>query len=134
MGYALWVMRASAPRGSAFCLLTSALVLVKPGLEPLVESLVVFLRVELLPGDVGDDGAGTRQARALDVLRRVPQLRAEDGAGALEEHRVDVDHDHRARQLAVHAEALEQPRVGADLRAPVDPQRLAAARNEEKQC
>src|SRR5688572_9913321 len=106
---------------------------VQAGLEPLVEPLVVFLIVEPALRKGGDDAAGARQALALYVVRGVPEVGAEDGAGALEEHGVHAHHQHRARQLALDAEALQQLRVGANLGAAVDAQRLADARHQEQE-
>ena len=70
---------------------------------------------------------------ARHLGRRVPQARAQQRARALEVHRLHFDHQHRARQLAVHAEAFQQRRIGADAAQAVDAQRLAHARHQEQQ-
>src|SRR3546814_3204958 len=70
-----------------------------------------------------------------DTLFPYTTLFRSDGAGALEEHRLDRDHHHRARQLPSqligHRKALQQRRVGTETGAAVHPQRRAGTRSEE---
>src|SRR5215470_13269702 len=111
----------------------SARRLVDRRLQPLGRGAIVLGTTELAAGEIGEDGAGARQAPALDVARRVPQLRAHDRLGALIEHALDRHDQHRARRLALDQEALRQRRIGRDHGAAGDPDGLAAARDQEQQ-
>src|SRR5687767_4475153 len=67
---------------------------------------VILLPAHLALGDRGEDRAVARQARAVNVARGVPQLRAQDRLGALEIDALDRNDDDRARRLAGEHEAL----------------------------
>ena len=102
-------------------------------LHPLRREAVVLVAAQLAAADLGEDFSGGRQAGALDLHRRVPELGSHDRLGALEEHLLDRDHEHAARRLALHGEARAQLRIGRDRGAAHDAHRLADAGNEEDQ-
>jgi CheY-like chemotaxis protein len=81
---------------------------------------IVFLTADRIVAHIGQDLAGRRQGFGINPFVRVPEVGADDGAGALE---VDLLHRHdddRAGRLAVHPERRAQLRIGGNLRAAVD--------------
>jgi hypothetical protein len=73
------------------------------------------------------------RASGIDLTLRLPQSRADDGAGALEIGLDHGDHQAGARRLAVDGEALQQVGIGADHRPAVDPEGRARAGDQEHQ-
>src|SRR6266702_4879402 len=106
---------------------------VQTGSHPFNEVAIIRERVESLTENALVHVARARQARALDMARRVPQLRARQRFRAMKVHRVDIDDQHRARRLAVDREALEQRRFDRNAPASIDAQRLADTRHDEQQ-
>src|SRR4051812_21286204 len=66
-------------------------------------------------------------------LRRIPQRRAGDALGTMEERLAHGDDERQRGQLAFDRHARAQPLVAHDDRGAVDAQRLALARNEEQE-
>ena len=75
----------------------------------------------------------SRQRRAFDLDRRVPQSRAHDCLRTLIEHLLYPNHQHAARRLTLHSETCAEFRVCGDRGATHNAQRLAHTRNEEQQ-
>ena len=67
------------------------------------------------------------------MARRVPQARADDGAGALEINFVNRQHRDTSRASAFVREAIEQRGLRRNHRPAIDPQRGAGAGDQEQQ-
>src|ERR1700730_12016227 len=90
----------------------SALRSVQRRLQALGRGTVMGLAANLAVGQLGENCAVARQALAVHVARRIPQLRAHDRLCALVEDAVDRHDEHRARRLLVHCKARTQFRIG----------------------
>src|SRR5262249_50157651 len=95
---------------------------------------IVSFSAELAARQLGENRAVARQAVAIDVTRRIPQLRAHDRFRALIENAIDGNDKHGAWRLAIDDEALRQRRIGRDCGTAVDANGLAAAWDEEQEC
>ena len=58
----------------------------------------MLVTADLATADLGEDFSGGRQRGARNLDRRVPQFRAHDRLGALEENLLDRDLQHAARR------------------------------------
>src|SRR5262245_2853048 len=88
---------------------------------------VVGFATEFTLAQFRNNGAGRRQALAVDLGRLLPKLRAYDRLGAVEINALDVNDEHTARQLAVDGEALHQFGIDGDRRPAVHAQRFLHA-------
>ncbi|CCV13693.1 hypothetical protein MESS4_590056 [Mesorhizobium sp. STM 4661] len=102
-------------------------------LRPLRPFLVVSLAVDVSAAGDFQDLSGCRQRFRIDVSCRVPQFRSDNGPGALEIHRIDIDNRDRARRLAFDGEGGAKRGVGGDVGLAVDAQRRAGGRHQEQQ-
>src|SRR5947208_2619178 len=68
---------------------------------------IVFGAALALLAQGGEHLAWGRQRSAINVLLRIPQLRAQERARALEIDGVDLDHHDRAWRLLLDGEGLE---------------------------
>src|SRR5204863_4250571 len=102
-------------------------------LQPLRVRSIVLGPADPTSRDIGQDRAAAWQAAPLDVLRRIPKIRPHQRLRALEIDPLDMYYDHRTRQLALCGKARQQFRIDGDIRAPVDPQRLADTWDQEQQ-
>src|SRR6267143_7062288 len=100
------------------------------GLQPAREILDAHARDGNL---VVEHLGGRRQAREIGPARGLPESRALERLGAMQEDLLDLDADGEAGDLAVHGEGGEQVGVARDAGAAVHAQRLTARRHEEEQ-
>jgi hypothetical protein len=83
------------------------------------------------PLNSGKDCVGTWQAVAINVRRRVPQLRAVNGFRTVIVDALDSDNDDRPRTFSGDREASGQGRIGGYRCAAFEAQTLGAAGNQE---
>src|SRR2546430_3442603 len=77
------------------------------------------------------DARHRRERSAVEPPLGVPELGASEGLRAVEEALLHLEADGDQRALAVGGQRLEDLRVANDRSAPVHPERLLAARDEE---
>src|SRR5215813_1000786 len=99
-------------------------------LEELVDRRGGFLELELIAIDL----AGARQSPPIDLRRGIPEARTANRLAAMHIGLAHLDHDDRARRLALDQEAGDEIGVEGDARDAVDPQRVLKARDHEQEA
>src|SRR5947208_3462379 len=106
--------------------------LVKLRLDPLRRLAVVALATKFALAQLRNDGAGRRQALAIDLGCFVPELRTHNRFRAMEVNALDMHDQYAARQPVVNREALHQVGVDRDRGAAIDAQGFSDARDKEE--
>src|SRR6185437_3047149 len=75
---------------------------------------IIRFSSKLALAQLRDNGAGRRQAFAIDLGCLVPQLGTYDCLGAMKVDAFNVHDEHTARQLAIDGEALHQLLINRD--------------------